>query len=66
VIFDSIVSVLCSYEGTVFDDLAHGKGVYVTPLELCRYEGEWFQNMMEGHGVLEVDIPVTEPPPGSE
>jgi hypothetical protein len=36
VIFDSIVSVLCSYEGTVFDDLAHGKGVYVTPLELCR------------------------------
>ncbi|CAK9869094.1 unnamed protein product [Sphagnum jensenii] len=55
-----------SYEGTVFDDLAHGKGVYVTPLELCRYEGEWFQNMMEGHGVLEVDVPVTEPPPGSE
>lgn len=55
-----------SYEGTVWDDLAHGKGVYVTPLELCRYEGEWFQNMMQGHGVLEVDIPDYEPPPDSQ
>ncbi|CAM6083834.1 unnamed protein product [Calypogeia fissa] len=55
-----------SYEGTVFDDLAHGKGVYITALEFCRYEGEWFQNAMEGHGVLEADLPVYEPPPGSE
>ncbi|XP_024394868.1 protein TIC 100 [Physcomitrium patens] len=55
-----------SYEGTVWDDLAHGKGVYTTPMELCKYEGEWFQNLMQGHGVIEVDIPVANPPPGSE
>lgn len=54
------------YEGTVWDDLAHGKGVYTTPLDLCRYEGEWFQNMMQGHGVLEVDLPVQEPLPDTE
>ncbi|BBN01371.1 hypothetical protein MPTK1_2g06920 [Marchantia polymorpha subsp. ruderalis] len=55
-----------TYEGTVWDDLAHGRGVYTTALELCKYEGEWFQNAMEGHGVLEVDVPVVEPPPDSE
>lgn len=55
-----------TYEGTVWDDLAHGKGVYTTAMELCRYEGEWFQNMMQGHGVLEVDLPVAEPVPDSE
>ena len=31
-----------------------------------RYEGEWFQNDVEGHGVVEVDIPVIEPAPGSK
>ncbi|XP_022140428.1 protein TIC 100 [Momordica charantia] len=55
-----------SYEGTVWDDLAHGKGVYVAELGLVRYEGEWLQNNMEGHGVVEVDIPDIEPVPGSE
>ncbi|KAI4322370.1 hypothetical protein L6164_022073 [Bauhinia variegata] len=55
-----------SYEGTVWDDLAHGKGVYVAEKGLVRYEGEWFQNTMEGHGVVEVDIPDIEPAPGSE
>ncbi|OVA17864.1 MORN motif [Macleaya cordata] len=55
-----------SYEGTVWDDLAHGKGVYVAQHGLVRYEGEWLQNNMEGHGVVEVDIPDREPVPGSE
>ncbi|KAF7805677.1 protein TIC 100 [Senna tora] len=55
-----------SYEGTVWDDNAHGKGVYVSPQELVRYEGEWLQNDMEGHGVVEVDIPDIEPVPGSK
>lgn len=55
-----------TYEGTVWDDLAQGKGVYTTPRELCRYEGEWFQNTMQGHGVLEVHIPDKEPMPDSE
>ncbi|GMN56234.1 hypothetical protein TIFTF001_025342 [Ficus carica] len=55
-----------SYEGTVWDDLAHGKGVYVGERGLVRYEGEWLQNNMEGHGVVEVDIPDIEPVPGSE
>lgn len=55
-----------TYEGTVWDDLAHGKGVYITPMELCRYEGEWFQNTMQGHGVLEVHIPDKEPIPDTE
>lgn len=55
-----------SYEGTVWDDLAHGKGVYTTAFDLCRYEGDWFQNMMQGHGVIEVDLPVDEPIPDSE
>ncbi|KAL3682761.1 hypothetical protein R1sor_000783 [Riccia sorocarpa] len=55
-----------TYEGTVWDDLAHGRGVYTTALELCKYEGEWFQNQMEGHGVMEVDIPEVEPHPDSE
>ncbi|KAJ1686104.1 hypothetical protein LUZ63_017494 [Rhynchospora breviuscula] len=54
-----------SYEGTVWDDLAHGKGVFVDEDELVRYEGEWFQNQMEGHGVVEVDIPEVQPVPGS-
>ncbi|CAK9150519.1 unnamed protein product [Ilex paraguariensis] len=60
-----------SYEGTVWDDLAHGKGVYVAEQGLVstpsghRYEGEWLQNNMEGHGVVEVDIPDIEPVPGS-
>eukprot|EP00850_Spirogloea_muscicola_P023413 SM000354S13408 [mRNA] locus=s354:28525:33934:- [translate_table: standard] len=54
------------YEGTVWDDNAHGKGVYVTPHDLCRYEGEWFQNGMDGHGVLTVDIPVPVPAPDSD
>lgn len=31
-----------------------------------RYEGEWLQNDPEGHGVVEVDIPVIEPAPGSK
>lgn len=53
----------CTYEGTIWDDLAQGRGVFTTPMELCRYEGEWHQNMMEGHGVLEVDIPEEEPAP---
>lgn len=55
-----------SYEGTVWDDLAHGKGVYVAEQGLVRYEGEWLQNNMEGHGVVEVDIPDREPIPGSK
>ncbi|XP_042514361.1 protein TIC 100 [Macadamia integrifolia] len=55
-----------SYEGTVWDDLAHGKGVYVAENGLVRYEGEWLQNNMEGHGVVEVDIPAHEPVLGSE
>ncbi|KAI3916619.1 hypothetical protein MKW98_026361 [Papaver atlanticum] len=55
-----------SYEGTVWDDLAHGKGVYVAQKGLVRYEGEWLQNNMEGHGVVEVDIPDIEPVPGSK
>ncbi|XP_059659347.1 protein TIC 100 [Cornus florida] len=55
-----------SYEGTVWDDLAHGKGVYVAEQGLVRYEGEWLQNNMEGHGVVEVDIPDIEPVPGSK
>ncbi|KAL8140377.1 hypothetical protein V2J09_006398 [Rumex salicifolius] len=55
-----------SYEGTVWDDLAHGKGVYVADQGLVRYEGEWMRNDMEGHGVIEVDIPDIEPLPGSK
>ncbi|KAH9602705.1 hypothetical protein KSS87_010603 [Heliosperma pusillum] len=55
-----------SYEGTVWDDLDHGKGVYVAEQGLVRYEGEWLQNNMEGHGVAEVDIPDIEPIPGSK
>uniref|UniRef100_A0A2N9GD04 MORN repeat-containing protein n=1 Tax=Fagus sylvatica TaxID=28930 RepID=A0A2N9GD04_FAGSY len=55
-----------TYEGTVWDDLAQGKGVYVTQQGLVRYEGEWLQNNMEGHGVIEVDIPDIEPVPGSK
>ncbi|KAG5239255.1 protein TIC [Salix suchowensis] len=55
-----------SYEGTVWDDLAHGKGVYVAEQGLVRYEGEWLRNNMEGHGVVEVDIPDIEPIPGSK
>ncbi|XP_076957632.1 protein TIC 100-like [Bidens hawaiensis] len=55
-----------TYEGTVWDDLAHGKGVYEAEQGLVRYEGEWLQNNPEGHGVLEVDIPTYEPVPGSE
>ncbi|XP_068663974.1 protein TIC 100-like [Aristolochia californica] len=55
-----------SYEGTVWDDLAHGKGVYIAESGLVRYEGEWLQNNMEGHGVVEVDIPGREPIPGSK
>ncbi|KAL0390022.1 UNVERIFIED_CONTAM: hypothetical protein Scaly_0359300 [Sesamum calycinum] len=55
-----------TYEGTVWDDLAHGKGVYVAEQGLVRYEGEWLQNNMEGHGVVEVEIPTMEPIPGSK
>ncbi|KAG9139342.1 hypothetical protein Leryth_011337 [Lithospermum erythrorhizon] len=55
-----------SYEGTVWDDLAHGKGVYVAEHGLVRYEGEWLRNDMEGHGVVEVEIPNIEPVPGSK
>ncbi|XP_057796109.1 protein TIC 100 [Salvia miltiorrhiza] len=55
-----------SYEGTVWDDMAHGKGVYVAEQGLVRYEGEWLQNQMEGHGVVEVEIPQMEPIPGSK
>ncbi|GJP51767.1 hypothetical protein CLOM_g10910 [Closterium sp. NIES-68] len=55
-----------TYEGTVWNDMAQGKGVYTTPLELCKYEGEWVQNMMQGHGVLSVDVPARLPPPDSE
>ncbi|XP_060169732.1 protein TIC 100 [Lycium barbarum] len=55
-----------SYEGTVWDDLAHGKGVYVAEQGLVRYEGEWLQNNMEGHGVVEVEIPHIDPIPGSK
>ncbi|TXG73695.1 hypothetical protein EZV62_002274 [Acer yangbiense] len=57
---------LSSYEGTIWDDLAHGKGVYIAEQGLVRYEGEWLQNNMEGHGVVEVDIPDIEPIPGSK
>ncbi|XP_061345393.1 protein TIC 100 [Gastrolobium bilobum] len=55
-----------SYEGTVWDDYAHGKGVWSSEDRLVRYEGEWLQNDPEGHGVVEVDIPVIEPAPGSK
>ncbi|KAI3520589.1 hypothetical protein L1887_10039 [Cichorium endivia] len=55
-----------TYEGTIWDDLAHGKGVFEGEQGLVRYEGEWLQNNPEGHGVLEVDIPTYEPIPGSE
>ncbi|KAK7324886.1 hypothetical protein VNO77_28792 [Canavalia gladiata] len=55
-----------TYEGTVWDDYAHGKGVYVSDDALVRYEGEWFRNDVQGHGVVEVDIPVMEPAPGSK
>ncbi|KAL1557648.1 protein TIC 100 [Salvia divinorum] len=55
-----------SYEGTVWDDMAHGKGVYTAEQGLVRYEGEWLQNQMEGHGVVEVEIPHMEPIPGSK
>ncbi|KAH7561183.1 hypothetical protein JRO89_XS10G0186400 [Xanthoceras sorbifolium] len=55
-----------TYEGTIWDDLAHGKGVYVAEQGLVRYEGEWLQNDMDGHGVVEVDIPDMEPIPGSK
>nr|QKY65055.1 chloroplast protein import component Tic100 [Passiflora contracta] len=55
-----------TYEGTIWDDLAHGKGVFVSEDGLVRYEGEWFRQDMEGHGVVEVDIPDIEPLPGSK
>ncbi|MED6210806.1 hypothetical protein PIB30_067637 [Stylosanthes scabra] len=55
-----------SYEGTVWDDYAQGKGVFASRDGLVRYEGEWLQNNPEGHGVIEVDIPVVEPVPGSK
>ncbi|KZV42626.1 hypothetical protein F511_32889 [Dorcoceras hygrometricum] len=55
-----------SYEGTVWDDLAHGKGVLVAQKGLVRYEGEWLRNAMEGHGVAEVEIPNMQPIPGSK
>ncbi|KAL5081870.1 hypothetical protein RYX36_010291 [Vicia faba] len=55
-----------TYEGTVWDDVAQGKGVYSTQDGLVRYEGEWVRNDPEGHGVVEVDIPVIEPVPGSK
>ncbi|PSR95488.1 Protein TIC like [Actinidia chinensis var. chinensis] len=55
-----------TYEGTVWDDVAHGKGVYTAEQGLVRYEGEWLRNNMEGHGVVEVDIPDIEPVPGSK
>ncbi|CAK8535338.1 unnamed protein product [Lathyrus sativus] len=54
-----------TYEGTVWDDVAQGKGVYSTHDGLIRYEGEWVRNDPEGHGVVEVEIPVIEPVPGS-
>ncbi|KAG0480705.1 hypothetical protein HPP92_011563 [Vanilla planifolia] len=56
---------LLRYEGTVWDDSAHGKGVYVAEKGLVRYEGEWLHNEMEGHGVMEADIPDVQPVPGS-
>ncbi|KAG0480653.1 hypothetical protein HPP92_011511 [Vanilla planifolia] len=52
-------------QGTVWDDSAHGKGVYVAEKGLVRYEGEWLHNEMEGHGVMEADIPDVQPVPGS-
>ncbi|XP_024537235.1 protein TIC 100-like [Selaginella moellendorffii] len=55
-----------SYEGTIWDDLAHGKGVYTSMFEDVQYEGMWRRNMMEGHGVLHVHIPVYQPPPDSK
>nr|GLL31171.1 protein TIC 100 [Ipomoea trifida] len=55
-----------SYEGTVWDDKAHGKGVFVGEKGLVRYEGEWLHNEMEGHGVVEVEIPHMQPVPGSK
>ncbi|XP_051113245.1 protein TIC 100 [Andrographis paniculata] len=55
-----------TYEGTVWDDLAHGRGVFVAEEGLVRYEGEWLKNDMEGHGVVEVEIPQPEPIPGSK
>ncbi|KAF2300736.1 hypothetical protein GH714_015432 [Hevea brasiliensis] len=63
---DRIEEFLLGYEGTVWDDLAHGKGVYIAEQGLVRYEGEWLRNNMEGHGVVEVDIPDIEPVPGSK
>ncbi|PSS03154.1 Protein TIC like [Actinidia chinensis var. chinensis] len=55
-----------TYDGTVWDDVAHGKGVYVAEQGLVGYEGEWLPNNMEGYGVVEVDIPGIEPVPGLE
>ncbi|KAL9672806.1 hypothetical protein QQ045_029058 [Rhodiola kirilowii] len=55
-----------SYEGTIWDDLAHGKGVLVAEQGMVKYEGEWLRNNMEGHGVIEVEIPEDEPIPGSK
>eukprot|EP00271_Cylindrocystis_brebissonii_P023017 TRINITY_DN91_c0_g1_i2.p1 TRINITY_DN91_c0_g1~~TRINITY_DN91_c0_g1_i2.p1 ORF type:complete len:1099 (+),score=321.61 TRINITY_DN91_c0_g1_i2:88-3384(+) len=55
-----------TYEGTVFNDLAQGKGVYTTGHGLCSYEGEWAQNMMQGHGVASVIIPKRVAAPDSE
>ncbi|KAI5412380.1 protein TIC 100 [Lathyrus oleraceus] len=54
-----------TYEGTVWDDVAQGKGVYSTQDGFVRYEGEWVRNDPEGHGVVEVEIPAIEPVPGS-
>lgn len=55
-----------TYEGTSWNDLAQGKGVYTTALDLCKYEGEWVQNAFQGHGVLTVDIPKRVPAPDSK
>jgi len=40
--------------------------IFCNVLSFHRYEGEWFQNDIEGHGVLDLDIPVIEPAPGSK
>ncbi|XP_039119600.1 radial spoke head 1 homolog [Dioscorea cayenensis subsp. rotundata] len=61
-----VLSTIRRYEGTIWDDLAHGKGVLVAEQGLVRYEGEWIQNQMEGHGVVEVGIPESQPIPGSK
>ncbi|GAU35022.1 hypothetical protein TSUD_103450 [Trifolium subterraneum] len=53
-------------DGTVWDDVAQGRGVYSNEDGLVRYEGEWHRNDPEGHGVVEVEIPVTEPVSGSK